>query len=419
MSAIRKSLLQMLFSGFYMRRWNDKLRPRELYEIDKQAHKMLVSFMLSQVNSRSFSAPDRFKLQEKIIERGIFDYLYRLIITDIKPPVFYKIRENTQHYTELTTWVLATLKPVVEPLDPSPGGLWERLVTYHTTPRGNDLADRILEAAHLYASSWEFALIKPFNTLDEETQTIEDSFIERLDAIADVHGLDEVRRKGSPLGRFALLCGQLRFQIRWSDTPRVPETSVLGHMYFVAVLAYCISINVGACSARRVNNFFAGLVHDLPELLTRDIITPVKRSVRDMPEILRQYELSTMEERIFAPLRAGEHNDIVGQLRYYLGLDGQGVGSEFDETVCENGVVQRVANFDTLHSQHNHDHLNPKDGTLLKACDSLAAYMEAHTSIRRGITAPDLQRAEVRLAEDFRKMQLGPLSMGTLIADFD
>lgn len=44
MSAIRKSLLQLMFSGSYMRRWNDKLRPVELYEIDKQAHKMIVAW---------------------------------------------------------------------------------------------------------------------------------------------------------------------------------------------------------------------------------------------------------------------------------------------------------------------------------------------------------------------------------------
>ena len=47
MSAIRKSLLQLMFSGSYMRRWNDKLRPVELYEIDKQAHKMIVAWMLT------------------------------------------------------------------------------------------------------------------------------------------------------------------------------------------------------------------------------------------------------------------------------------------------------------------------------------------------------------------------------------
>lgn len=421
MSVIRKSLLQMLFSGFFMRRWNDKLRPKELYEIDKQAHKMLVAFMLAQINSRSLPASDRFKLQQKIVERGLFDYLYRLITTDIKPPVFYKIKENPKHYDELTQWVINSLQPVVEPLDPTPGGLWERLVTYHRRRDRSELADRILDAAHLYASGWEFRVIKPFNTFDEESHHIDESFTARLDAIADVQGLAEVRAGSSTaLGRFALLCGQLRFQTRWSDTPRIPETSVLGHMYLVAVLVYCCSIATGACRARCVNNFFAGLVHDLPELLTRDIITPVKHSVRELPRLIREYELAQMEELIFAPLAAGHHEDIVARLRYFLGLEGDGIESEFDETVRRpDGLVVRMPDFDTLHCDGNVDELDPKDGSLLKACDCLAAYLEAHTSIRRGITSPDLQQAVVRLGNELRGMRFDNLVLGTVIADFD
>lgn len=37
---IRKALLLKIFSAAYMQRWNDKIRPIELIELDKQAHKM-------------------------------------------------------------------------------------------------------------------------------------------------------------------------------------------------------------------------------------------------------------------------------------------------------------------------------------------------------------------------------------------
>ena len=113
MSAIRKSLLQLMFSGSYMRRWNDKLRPVELYEIDKQAHKRIVAWMLTLLNSGGYSASDQLKLQQEVIERGLFDYLYRLVTTDIKPPVFYRICENEKDYKELTEWVLKELRPVL------------------------------------------------------------------------------------------------------------------------------------------------------------------------------------------------------------------------------------------------------------------------------------------------------------------
>lgn len=424
MSAIRKSLLQLMFSGSYMRRWNDKLRPVELYEIDKQAHKMIVAWMLTLLNSGGYSAPDQRKLQQEVIERGLFDYLYRLVTTDIKPPVFYRICENEKDYKELTEWVLKELRPVLGAPDE---GFWERLSAYHRNRDRTSLPDRILTAAHLYASGWEYNIIKPFNTFDEENQSIAESFTERLNALTDLCGVNELIQghaffSDSPtaLGRLAKLCGQLRFQIRWADTPRVPETSVLGHMFLVAGYAYFFSLSLGACPARRINNFFAGLFHDLPELLTRDIITPVKRSVNQLPSLLRAYELQELERRVFGPLSTGGHDPLAERLRYYLGLVGEGVTSEFDETIRDSsGQVRRLGSFDALHADGNEDCLDPKDGALLKVCDNLAAFIEAHSSVRTGISSPNLHEAIARIRGDFRHRSLGPLSLGTIIADFD
>ena len=189
MSAIRKSLLQLMFSGSYMRRWNDKLRPVELYEIDKQAHKMIVAWMLTLLNSGGYSASDQLKLQQEVIERGLFDYLYRLVTTDIKPPVFYRICENEKDYKELTEWVLKELRPVLGAPDE---GFWERLSAYHRNRDRTSLPDRILTAAHHYASGWEYNVIKPFNTFDEENQSIAESFTERLDGLTDLCGVNEL-----------------------------------------------------------------------------------------------------------------------------------------------------------------------------------------------------------------------------------
>lgn len=413
MAALRKSLLQLMFSGSYMRRWNDKLRPVELYEIDKQAHKMIVAFLLTTINSRHMPLSERLRLEEAVIERGLFDYLYRLIITDIKPPVFYRIKANTEHYQKLTTWVLAELQPVVEPLN---AGFWERLTVYHHTREHGELADRILEAAHLYASGWEFGIIKDFNKQDEED--IEASFIKAIERIQGVEGLRELQDHESALGRFANLCGQLRFQIRWSGTPRVPETSVLGHVFLVGALAYFVSLVVDACPARRLNNFFSGLFHDLPELLTRDIISPVKRAIDQLPELIREYELEELERRIFTPLHMGGHDAVNDRLRYFLGMLGT-ADSEFNETVRDANGVRVLKNFNELQEKGNSDELDPKDGELLKACDNLAAFLEAHVSVRNGISASSLYEAITRIRAEFRHKSLGSLSLATVLADFD
>ena len=100
------------------------------------------------------------------------------------------------------------------------------------------------------------------------------------------------------------------------------------------------------------------------------------------------------------------------RLRYYLGLVGEGVTSEFDETIRDSsGQVRCLGSFDALHANGNEDGLDPKDGTLLKVCDNLAAFT--------GISSPNLHEAIARIRGDFRHRSLGPLSLGTIIADFD
>lgn len=418
MSSVRKSLLQLIFSGSSMKRWNDKLRPAELMEVDKQAHKMMVAWVLFLLNSRGLSPVERAELGGRIVEGGVFDYLYRLVITDIKPPVFYKIKENPDHYRRLTDWVLSELEPRVRSLGEP---FWQRMCAYlrHT---GEDTADRrILAAAHLYASGWEFNLIKAMNRQDTELMDIEDSFRGGLERHADLEGVTQLKeglfgQSRTPVGHFAQVCGQLRFQKRWSQTPRIPETSVLGHMFIVACYAYFFSITVEACPQRAQNNFFAGLFHDLPELLTRDIISPVKQSVERLSDLIKEYEEKELERMILAPLVRGGHQEIADRLSFFLGLS---VGSEFYACATVDGLTRKVDSME-LQERYNSDEFDPKDGELLKTCDSLAAFLEAYTALRNGIASDQLQQGLWRIRSKYASsVLLGRVHVGALLADFD
>lgn len=396
-----------------MKRWNDKLRPVELVEIDKQGHKMIVAWLLYELNTQDMPLQRRLELGEKIIEGALFDYFYRLVITDIKPPVFYRIRENSEHYEKLTNWVLEELEPVIAPLSSE---FWKRLQAYFLQHRGRSLADDILGAAHAYASGWEFDVIKPFNTFDTEHSEIEDAFKERIGQYTSVRGVAELSRgTQTPLGAFAQFCGQLRFQKRWSQLPLIPETSVLGHMFTVACYAYFFSLELNACRARKINNFYCGLFHDLPELLTRDIISPVKRSVDGLSELLREYEQEKLEQRVFSPLQEAGANTLVERLQYFLGT---GCPSEFCECIRINGQIKRVS-FAELQESANVEDYDPRDGRLIKICDGLAAFVEAHASIRNGIASKPLYEAAARMRDVYRHEKLGSLHVGSIFADFD
>ena len=76
MPVIRKNLLQLIFSGAYLLRWNDKLRPVELLETDKQAHKMLLACVLWHEFSLYLPEAERIALATSPIEGGLFYYFY-------------------------------------------------------------------------------------------------------------------------------------------------------------------------------------------------------------------------------------------------------------------------------------------------------------------------------------------------------
>ena len=157
------------------------------------------------------------------------------------------------------------------------------------------------------------------------------------------------------------------------------------------------------------------MLHDLPEVLTRDIIFPVKKSVSGLDELIRNYEEHEVLRRILIPLQDQGFDAIVSRLRYFLGLD---IGSEFLESLRIDGKTC-LSNFGDLQTQYNENHFDPKDGALLKTCDSLAAFIEAYTAVRNGIAADQLQQAIWRLREDNRHKEFGPLHVGALFADFD
>ena len=103
--------LDLIFKFFnlsYMERWNDKIRPMPFYEIDKQAHKMIIAFFLA-----SFEKERADFSYDNLIKAGIFEILQRSVITDIKPSVFSKICEEKERNKELNEWICKQLEEIL------------------------------------------------------------------------------------------------------------------------------------------------------------------------------------------------------------------------------------------------------------------------------------------------------------------
>ncbi len=391
-----KDFIIKILDAASMQRWNDKIRPVDLRELDKQAHKMIIDYFLAKFEE----SRNEFNWLE-IIDGGLFEFLQRLVITDLKPQIFDRIKQDRKKYKELNEWVFKRLEPIISPL----GVEFCRKFRSYFATTDNTLNKRILSAAHFYATQWEFNIIERANPQGYEIREIKTHLQEKQERYYDLIGIQQLALY-EKYRNFIDLCGQLRFQHRWGHITMVPHTSVLGHMLTVAFLSYLFTVEIQGCTKRIVNNYLTGLFHDLPEALTRDIISPVKRSIEGLNELIILYEKEQMEKEVYGSLPPEWHNE----MKMFT-------EDEFLNIVSVNAVTSRIDS-DTISQKFNTDAFNPRDGEIVKAADDLAALVEAYISIGNGIKSKDLFDSQKSIKERYRNRNIGGIDFGLIMEWF-
>lgn len=374
-------LIYKIFNLSYMERWNDKIRPMPFYEIDKQAHKIIIGFFLA-----SFEDNKEYFSYDDLIKGSIFEILQRSVITDIKPTVFVKISSDYKRYNELQSWIYKQLEDILVFI----GNDFAKEFKEYFMIENQSIIKKILNASHIYSSKWEFDILKQVNPNGYDIESISETFEKTMEQYYNLEGIKQLALYKS-YRKFIDLCGQLRFQIRWSNLYRIPKTSVLGHSLFVALFSYILSLKSNYCEKRRINNFFCGLFHDLPEVLTRDIISPVKKSIEGLSELIKDYEKEQMEKIVY-PLVPEKIKEF---LKFYT-------EEEFDSFVIVNGKKQYLSS-NIITNKYNMDIYNPKDGEVVKAVDELSAFIEAFVAIKNGSNAIEFRNAFENLKKKYTK----------------
>lgn len=374
MSALNSNILYLFFNSANMHRWNDHLCPVDLTELDKQAHKAAIAWVLGKYEERAGNDVD----WRTIIEHTMFSFIQRSVLTDLKPQVFHKIVSEKR--AQVNRYVSDEFDRLVPDADP---GFRERFRTYLECD-SDSKEDAIIRAAHYLATRWEFDLIYDSN---RSLYGISNTRREIDDQIKQHEDLVGVRELNESAFDFIDLIGQLRFQQRWARTPRIPHTTVLGHSLMVADMMYLADLDAGVFDVQVYNDFYSGLFHDLPEVLTKDVISPIKENVSGLASILEEYEHDLVESTIM-PLLKEEWRDGFRMMVYEP-------FSDVDDPVF--GI---------------------RNGTDLKTCDLLAAYMEAMISRRYGISSNTLLEGE-RGLRDRLVGRSGTIDVRSVISGLD
>lgn len=375
---MNRSLALKLFEGFSIQRWNDLIRPFELVEMDKAAEKMVLAYIIGKYEEHRKKYVD----WKWMIYASLFDLLRKISLCDIKAPVQQMLRrEFPNEYMRLNEWVLNGYRVMMP--DES---LFSEFTIYVGQQSGNipittelRTTVNIYRAAHKYSTIRELEMLSVVNE-KERLKNIRNELEAEIQPYLELEGLQKLMTHQKAFD-FILKIEQLRFQTRWNQTPRVPATSVLGHCFFVAIMTLLLGreYNPKMCDRRIINNFFSALFHDLPESVTRDIISPVKTATDDLPNIVKKIEDEIVNKELVPLMEPFFEKEVI----YYT-------SDEFSDRILDkNGKIQHVS-WEELNEKYNSTDYDPIDGRLVRICDHFSALMEADISIKHGITSEHL-----------------------------
>ncbi len=371
-------LVLKIFEGFSIQRWNDLIRPFEIVEMDKAAEKMIAAYIIGKYEEACGKKID----WEWMIYASLFDLLKKIALCDIKSPVQRMIRAQYPNaYIRLNEWVLKQYRPLIHDDE-----LFSKFTFYigqtsNTIPSSEavSLTWRVMQAAHKFSSFRELDMLSVVNE-EERLTKIRRDLNEDIQKYLDLRGMQLLVTRQKPFD-FIMMVERLRFQTRWNQTPRVPHSSVLGHCFFVAVMTLLLMRETGEklCPKRLFNDFFCGLFHDLPEAVTRDIISPVKQATNELPGVVKSIE----DEIVRAELLPLMDSSYAEEIMYFT-------NDEFANRIIKNGIVTSKLTWEELNSKYNKDKFSPVDGRTVRLADHLAALLEADQSIKYGITSAHL-----------------------------
>lgn len=391
---MEKDFARKIFEGFSIQRWNDLVRPFDLVEMDKAGEKMIIAYIIGKYEENKGNYID----WSWMIYASIFDLLKKIALCDIKAPVQQMLKKEFPHeYLRLNEWVLNQYKSLIK--DPE---LFSKFTIYigqkagsFTIPEELEKSIHVYKAAHKYSTMRELEMLSVVNE-KERLSKIDKELKAEIQPYLDLEGLQKLITHQKEFD-LILKIEQLRFQTRWNQTPRIPQTSVLGHCFFVAVMTILLGreSNNQMCQKRIINNFFCALFHDLPEAVTRDIISPVKQATDDLPSIVKKIEDEIVNKEL-VPLMEDFYVD---EVIYYT-------SDEFTDRIQDSRGFVKEVSWKDLNEIYNDSKFNPVDGKLIRICDHLSALLEADISINHGITSSHLAMGREGILNHYRKGQI-------------
>lgn len=159
---------------------------------------------------------------------------------------------------------------------------------------------RIFKASRKIATLVELlenrAIMQESDEYPQKMMEIQKSIIE----FEDIPGVKELSNINGDLFRLLIKVAKLRNLNRWAISPYSVECSVLGHLFDTACFAYFLGLEQFNDEEKATKMFFMGVFHDLAEVWTTDIPSPIKDKIPGFRAATEKYELKILQDNLYS-----------------------------------------------------------------------------------------------------------------------
>lgn len=125
--------------------------------------------------------------------------------------------------------------------------------------------------------------------------------LKTLEEFSDIPGMNELSNVNGAIFQVLKKISKLRNSKRWRAQSCAISCSVLGHQFETGIFAYLLALEQDqADELLAASMFFTGIWHDMAEVWTTDLPSPIKDKVKNLRVACEMYELKVLDEQLYA-----------------------------------------------------------------------------------------------------------------------
>ena len=286
-------LINLIFRWVSIRRWNNYPRIEEFVEDEHISLLLQVSYVVSKILNEKWQKIDLVYIYKNIFWGSFFTFIYSDINFEVKKYLKQKYYWTYEKLWEQIDWFFDKLK-LPENLKSDWKQVYTTKINWKLFDTEKSLEDEIIifvKNIVILFEIWTNITFYPhiyqpiYERVEKEIKVLNKKlWFWELDLVYDYTNF---------------LVG-LKFAYRWNRLNRTYPISVLSHLFLVFTFSYILGSLKNFDNEELEKICSISIMHDLPEALTGDIITPTKNAVPNFRKIIEEIENNLVEKKILS-----------------------------------------------------------------------------------------------------------------------